>query len=39
MKNYVSPEFEILTVAHDDVITTSPGTEAPDVDLGFGFAW
>ena len=40
MKNYTSPEVEIVTVDATDVITTSIGTEAPEIDLGYGgFAW
>ena len=37
MKNYTSPEVEIVTVEATDVITTSPGVESPDIDLGFGW--
>jgi hypothetical protein len=37
MKNYVSPEIEIMNVVDSDVITTSPGVESPDIDLGFGW--
>lgn len=37
MKNYVSPELEIVAVDTEDVITTSIGTESPKVDIGFGW--
>ena len=36
MKNYVSPELEVVSV-DTDVITTSIGTESPKVDIGFGW--
>lgn len=42
MKNYISPDFEVVTVSEYDVITTStePDVEAPEVNLGYGqFAW
>ena len=29
MKKYVNPEFEIVKLEANDVITTSPGTETP----------
>ena len=29
MKRYENPEFDLITVAECDVITTSPGTEMP----------
>ena len=29
MKTYNSPEFEILQLSANDVITASPGTETP----------
>ena len=29
MKNYVNPEFEIVKLSTDDVLTASPGTETP----------
>ena len=29
MKNYLSPEIEIVEVKSADIITTSPGTETP----------
>ena len=29
MKKYFSPDFEIVKVNCDDVITASPGTETP----------
>ena len=29
MKTYNSPEFEIVELETNDVITTSPGTETP----------
>ena len=31
MKNYVSPELEVVSVNDTDVITTSIGTESPKV--------
>ena len=37
MKNYVSPELEVVSVNDTDVITTSIGTESPKVDIGFGW--
>ena len=42
MKNYISPDFEIITVTACDVITTStdPNVETPGVDLGYGqYGW
>lgn len=42
MKNYISPDIEIVTVTACDIITTSvePDVESPEVDLGYGqFAW
>ena len=42
MKNYISPDIEIVTVSEYDVITTStePDVETPTVDLGYGrFTW
>jgi hypothetical protein len=42
MKNYISPDIEIVTVTACDIITTSvePDVETPEVDLGYGqFAW
>ena len=32
MKKYRNPEIEIIEVASDDVITTSPGTETSTQD-------
>ena len=29
MKNYISPEAEIIEIQRSDVLTTSPGTETP----------
>lgn len=29
MKTYELPMLEIITIATDDIITTSPGTESP----------
>ena len=29
MKKYINPEIEVVEVNASDVITTSPGTEAP----------
>ena len=43
MKEYISPEIDILEIVADDIITTSPGTETTpkdetdgiwDLDLG-----
>lgn len=40
VKNYNSPEIEVLTVTDCDIITTSPGAESPEVDLGYGrYEW
>ncbi len=35
MEKYISPKIELLTVDSSDIITTSPGVESPEVDLGF----
>lgn len=35
MKNYTSPELELMSIASSDIITTSPGTETPEIDLGW----
>ena len=32
MEKYISPEFEIVKLMSDDIITTSPGTETPSVE-------
>ena len=32
MKNYISPEFEVVEFGEDDIITTSRGTETPAYD-------
>lgn len=37
MKNYVSPELEIVNVIEADVITTSIGIESPKVDLDYSW--
>ena len=29
MKKYINPEFEVVKLEVNDVITTSPGTETP----------
>ena len=32
MKKYAKPEYEIVNLAADDIITTSPGTETTPKD-------
>ena len=29
MKKYLNPEIEIVALANEDILTTSPGTETP----------
>lgn len=29
MKRYTIPEFEVIQIENEDIITTSPGTETP----------
>ena len=36
MKNYVNPEFEIVKLSAEDIITTSPGTETTPKDENDG---
>jgi hypothetical protein len=36
MKNYITPEIEIIKIASDDIITTSPGTQGPVIDSDEG---
>ena len=36
MKSYITPEIEIITIASDDIITTSPGVEGPVIDSDEG---
>jgi len=40
MKTYEFPSIEIIGLATDDIITTSPGTEAPvKPDDDFSWEW
>jgi hypothetical protein len=47
MKNYISPDIEMIDISGNDVITVSTGTqtkpevESPNVDMGYGdqFDW
>ena len=36
MKNYMNPEFEIVKLSEEDIITTSPGTETTPKDENDG---
>jgi hypothetical protein len=36
MKNYVTPEIELIKLTEDDIITTSPGTETTPKDENDG---
>lgn len=36
MKEYLSPEIEIIATSNMDICTASPGTEAPKTDLDGG---
>jgi hypothetical protein len=36
MKNYVTPEIELIKLTKDDIITTSPGTETTPKDENDG---
>ena len=36
---YKAPEIEIILLDAQDIVTTSPGTESPWEDLGFGSDW
>ena len=36
MKKYHNPELEIIKIAVDDIITSSPGTETPSVEENDG---
>ena len=36
MKKYINPEFEIVKLSAEDIITTSPGTETDLMDENDG---
>lgn len=36
MENYINPEFEIVKLSSEDIITSSPGTETPPYEESDG---